>query len=126
MSDQPPVYKDGGVRRETQEWPAWDDESLTDWYDRIEAVLRKNPNGLTDEEIQAIIVIKPHETISGCRRNLVKFGRVRYAGFSRKSKRTGRMHRVWIVGRDTPEQIAGVRRWPPVYTEIREGIKGGS
>lgn len=111
------------TRRDTQDeaWNAWDDETSDDLDGRILALLRANPQGLTDEAMGRALGAL-HQTVSGNRRHLVEKGRVRFSG-ERVVKANGRRSRTWVLGVDTPAERAGTRRWPPIYTEIRRLVE---
>jgi len=122
--------QDGGVRRETQDenWASFKAEELANQEEVIFRVLSKAPYGLTDIELKRIIpesVIKPHGVTAG-RRRLVIAGRVKWTGEKRKPIGARVPIRIWTIGKDSDEEIAGTRRWPTVYTEIREAIKAGN
>lgn len=86
--------------------------------ERILDLLRRFPDGLTDDQMQRMI--DPTGTsVHANRRHLVEDGLVRW---SRETRRlaNGRSARVWVLGQDTPEERQGGRRLPEAYLRVRE------
>jgi hypothetical protein len=112
------------TRRETQDaaWNTWDDDAQATGEERVLAALRANPQGLTHTEIQRALRVS-HETASARCRELVKKGRVRWSREYRLHLGKTVRQRVWVLGEDTPEERAGTRMWPPVYTEVRRLVE---
>lgn len=111
------------TRRETQDiaWAAIDFDEKATWEERCLAVLQANPGGLTDWHLERLMKTT-HQNASARRRNLVKDGKVRWSGLWASIPEAPRPKRIWVVGEDTPEERAGTRRWPLMYTTVRLAV----